>query len=400
MPEYPKHWGSSPLDDLINKSRPICYGVLKPGPNTADGIPLVRITDIQGGVLGTEGLYRITPGLDMEFKRSKLEGGELLLSIQGTIGRVAIAGPELQGANISRTIARISLDSSKILPEFVYHWMMSQAGQDALFGLISGTTRSSLNIGTLRKLPVPVPPLNEQRRIAALLNSIDSLLVASTKDINQANEAFSIMRTLLLSHGIDDAGVVRQHETHDYQDHRGLSIPADWKAGRFDDVAVLQRGFDLPVQDRAEGCVSVFGSNGPLDTHDDAKVQGPAIITGRSGTIGKVYYSEADCWPLNTTLWVKDKRGNNPRFIFHYLQNFPLAKFSESTGVPTLNRNGVHPLPAGIPSPEEQERIVSVLDAFEGTLNAKHAALGAAQHLKEGLLNGLLTPSNAIEVTA
>ena len=89
----------------------------------------------------------------------------------------------------------------------------------------------------------------------------------------------------------------------------------------FIDVVKLQRGYDLPVQDRVEGVVPVYGSNGILSYHNDSRAE-DGIITGRSGTIGKVYFCRGEFWPLNTTLYSVDKHGNNPVFLTALLQFF------------------------------------------------------------------------------
>ena len=111
----------------------------------------------------------------------------------------------------------------------------------------------------------------------------------------------------------------------------------------FINVVKMQRGFDLPVQDRQQdGEIPVYGSNGALDHHNEAKVRGGGIITGRSGTIGKVFYTEGDYWPLNTSLFSVNTHGNNVIYLAYLLQMFDLTRFVEGTGVPTLNRNMFH----------------------------------------------------------
>ena len=110
----------------------------------------------------------------------------------------------------------------------------------------------------------------------------------------------------------------------------------------FINVVKMQRGFDLPVQDRQQdGEIPVYGSNGALDYHNVAKIHG-GVITGRSGTIGKVFYTEGDFWPLNTSLFSADTHGNNVIYFGYLLQLFDLTRFVEGTGVPTLNRNMFH----------------------------------------------------------
>ncbi len=108
-------------------------------------------------------------------------------------------------------------------------------------------------------------------------------------------------------------------------------------------VVKMQRGFDLPTYSRNQnGNVPVYGANGALDKHDTAKVFGGGVITGRSGTIGNVYYTLDDYWPLNTSLFSSDLHGNNVIYLAYLLDMFDLTRFKEGTGVPTLNRNKFH----------------------------------------------------------
>jgi type I restriction enzyme S subunit len=95
-------WPTLTLGQLTATTRPICYGVLKPGPYVEGGVPLLRIVDMAGHVVAQSGYHRISSTLDSEFHRSRLRGGEVLLSIQGTVGRVATVPAALAGANISR----------------------------------------------------------------------------------------------------------------------------------------------------------------------------------------------------------------------------------------------------------------------------------------------------------
>jgi type I restriction enzyme S subunit len=107
----------------------------------------------------------------------------------------------------------------------------------------------------------------------------------------------------------------------------------------------------------------------------NSAVRGPGVATGRSGSIGNVFYIEEDFWPLNTALYVKDFHGNNPRFVFHLLKDFDLKRFATGTGVPTLNRNFVHDELVNVPPLAEQQRIVGLLDeAFEGIATARATA--------------------------
>lgn len=159
----------------------------------------------------------------------------------------------------------------------------------------------------------------------------------------------------------------------------------EWKVLPLIEVATLQRGYDLPVQERIAGTVPIFAANGPVGTHHAAMVKGPGVITGRSGTIGRVHFVEQDYWPLNTALFVKDFHGNDPRFVFYLLSSLGLDRYHEGTGVPTLNRNNVHTIPIPLPPLAEQRRIAAILDQADAVRRKRQQALALTDQLAKSI---------------
>ena len=170
-----------------------------------------------------------------------------------------------------------------------------------------------------------------------------------------------------------------------------MQVPDGWQVVRLGEVATLQRGVDLPIQDRVPGSVPVYGSNGILGTHVQTLHPGPGVITGRSGSIGVVYFSTGPYWPLNTTLYVRDFHGNSERFIYYLLSQLKLERFAASTGVPSLNRNFVHPEPVPLPPLPEQRAIAAVLDSIDDAIERTEAVITATERLRDALLHQLLT---------
>src|SRR5438552_4731366 len=107
-----------------------------------------------------------------------------------------------------------------------------------------------------------------------------------------------------------------------------------WRRVQFKDFVTLQRGFDLPEAEMQEGDVPVLGSNCIIGFHNEAKVQPPGVVTGRSGTLGKVQFVDQAYWPHNTALWVKDFKRNDPKFVYYKLQTLNLDRFSSGASVP------------------------------------------------------------------
>ena len=154
----------------------------------------------------------------------------------------------------------------------------------------------------------------------------------------------------------------------------------------FINVVKMQRGFDLPVQDRQQdGEIPVYGSNGALDYHNVAKIHG-GVITGRSGTIGKVFYTEGDFWPLNTSLFSADTHGNNVIYLGYLLQLFDLTRFVEGTGVPTLNRNMFHNKQIIDVPIDEQRVFAAFVNEIDKSKSAVKKALDETQLLFDSLM--------------
>lgn len=145
----------------------------------------MRIVDINENVLRPHGLHKISKSLDEEFSRSRLVGGEILISIQGTIGKVALVPMEAAGSNISRTIAVLAPDERCHKP-YLYWYLRGLADTDGFRTV--GSTRTSLNISALRETSIPLPPLDEQKRIAAILDQADELRRKRQRAIDRINQ--------------------------------------------------------------------------------------------------------------------------------------------------------------------------------------------------------------------
>src|SRR5205823_1286102 len=150
-----------------------------------------------------------------------------------------------------------------------------------------GSAQSQLTVKGISRFVIVVPSLPEQRAIAKVLGDVDELLgaltqlIAKKRDLKQA-----VMQQLLTGH------------------KRLPGFSGEWEVKRLGNVAPLQRGFDLPNPQLRQGPYPVVYSNGILNHHAAFQVKGPGVVTGRSGTIGKVSFVEKDYWPHNTSLWV------------------------------------------------------------------------------------------------
>lgn len=132
----------------------------------------------------------------------------------------------------------------------------------------------------------------------------------------------------------------------------------------------LQRGFDLPSTKRIAGHVPVIASSGIGGYHNENKVKGPGVVIGRSGSIGGGQYIEDDFWPLNTTLWVKDFKGHNPKFVYYLLKSIDFSGFNTGSGVPTLNRNHLGSILVPDLSLSQEKEIADTLSALDDKISS------------------------------
>lgn len=131
-----------------------------------------------------------------------------------------------------------------------------------------------------------------------------------------------------------------------------------WKECTLGDLITFQRGHDLPKNQMTDGKYPVVGSNGIIGYHNEYTTESPSITIGRSGNVGNPFIVYGRTWSHNTTLYVKDFKGNDPVFVFYFLKTLDLVNYSGGSAVPTLNRNHIHTLPIKVPeSAEIQKKI-------------------------------------------
>jgi len=192
-------WLHEPLERLVEPDSPITYGVVKPGDS--GDIPFVRGGDIADGCVLVDQLRTITADVSRQYKRTLLQGGELLISLVGQPGQVAVAPTELAGSNIARQVGLVRL-SQRVLPDFVSYFLRSPDGLAGLGARTGGSVQQVINLSDLRQVLVPVPERQEQQRLVDLLDeafeAIATAKANTEKNLQSARELFdSRLRSLV-----------------------------------------------------------------------------------------------------------------------------------------------------------------------------------------------------------
>jgi type I restriction enzyme S subunit len=143
--------------------------------------------------------------------------------------------------------------------------------------------------------------------------------------------------------------------------------------GNIGDLLTLQRGFDITKKEQTDGAYPVVSSGGVSSYHNEFMVKGPGVVIGRKGTLGTAFYLQSDYWPHDTSLWVKDFKGNDPKYVYYFLKALPLERLDSGSANPTLNRNVVHQVNTLKPPLKDQAYIAQTLTLLDNKIELNNS---------------------------
>ncbi len=194
----PAGWGSASLGSLLDSDRKLCYGVVQPGPEVESGIEMVRVCDIDGGKIAWDNVRKIASDVDNEYRRSRIARGDILLSIVGSIGRAAIVRKD-SSANIARAVARLSVDRSRLTPEWLFLWLTCPSVQWWLASSSKEVARKTLNLKELSELPVLLPTIAEQTEIVRRVDQLFAIADQLEAKVSTAKQRMDSLTHSLLA---------------------------------------------------------------------------------------------------------------------------------------------------------------------------------------------------------
>jgi type I restriction enzyme S subunit len=204
LPALPDTWTWATLDQIGQEGRSVIYGIIKPGPDTPGGVPYVRVTEMKDGYVDLPSLRRAAREREAKFSRARLHAGDILISKDGTIGRVAVVPPELEGGNITQHVIRAPIHRlmnrdfvvCAIRSEFCQRWLTRETRGVALRGV---------NVEDFRRLPIPVPPRAEQDTIVAEVDRRLSIVCEVEAEVGANLKRASALRTAVLDRAFSGA---------------------------------------------------------------------------------------------------------------------------------------------------------------------------------------------------
>ena len=284
-------------------------------------------------------------------KQSVVRENDILISkIDARNGAFGLVNSLFDGAIVSNEFPSFTVDTLAAVPRFIEIVITSEAFYEQIEALVAGASgRRRLESREFLNLEIPLPTLDQQTAFIAQVDKQKGLIEGVEKVLANWHPSYSKNECV---------------------------------QKRLGEVIELQRGYDLPISQFVHGGHhAVIGSNGVIGSHSEYKYAGPGVVTGRSGTIGKVHYIEEEYWPHNTSLFVKDFKGNNPKFIYYLLQTLDLKSLAENnTAVPSLDRKNAYQVVIDIPTDlETQHQIVAELDAQMKVLDSLRTMKAAAE---------------------
>ena len=320
--------------------------------------------------------------LDVEikkFEKRRLQFGDIILEKSGggpkqPVGRVVLFDKDDGLFSFSNFTSAIRVKNPN---ELDFRFLHKQLFWTYLSGVTEGMQSHSTGIRNLdgkayKAIQIAIPPLPEQHRIVAILDeAFDGIATAKAN----AEKNLQNARALFESH------------LQSVFTERGEG----WVETTVGDQLTLQRGFDITKNQQRDGVIPVVSSGGIKSFHDTSMAKAPGVVIGRKGTLGKCFFLDKDYWPHDTTLWVKDFKGNEPRFVYYLFLGLDVKHLDSGSANPALNRNQVHPIRISWPPLAKQHELIRRLDSLaEETQRLEslyQQKLTALDELKKSLLH-------------
>lgn len=258
-----------------------------------------------------------------------------------------------------------NIDSNVVLSEYLYYYFK----QRSLRYLDSGSAQSQITISDLERVMIPIPPLSDQKAICSYLKLLDGK-IQNNKKINE--------------------NLQQQAQAIFNNKYAPSLCSPNWVVGTIGDVVTLQRGYDLPKDKMVSGSYPVAGSTDTIFYHNEYTTEAPCVVMGRSGNIGKPRLYMERCWAHNTTLFVKDFKGNNPYWSYYMLRSIDYSQFRGGSAVPTLNRNHVHSFEISIPHVSQQNEFAEIILPLLLLIENNRKEIKRLSTLREALLPKLM----------
>lgn len=303
--QLPDGWMSTSLESVLTGPRELTYGIVQPGEYVPGGIPIVRVTDIRNGRVAVESPMRVSEAVAAPFGRSRLQGGELLITLVGTVGECAVAPAALRGWNTARAVGVV-----RIRPDVGADWvalcLRSRDVQERIAARVNTTVQMTLNLKDLRDLPIVLPPAAELHRTASFLAALDEKIESNRHVLATAEELADALFLAAADGGTHLAEVARvtmgSSPPGSSYNEDGVGLPFYQGVRDFGGRAPSRRIWtDSPMRlaEKNDTLISVRAPVGRLNRATENCCIGRGVAAAAGRTPSTLYYAlrqAADLW--------------------------------------------------------------------------------------------------------
>lgn len=358
----------------------IADGDHQPPPKSEKGIPFVTIANIVNNQFDfTNSMFVPNSYYEKLDGKRKAQKGDILYSVVGSFG-IPVLIKEDRPFVFQRHIA-ILRPSENIDARFLYYTMLSRDFYMKADAAAIGAAQRTVSLTALRNIEITVPSIETQRRIADILSAYDNLIENNQKQIKLLEEAaqrlYKEWFVDLRFPGYEHSKIVD-------------GVPEGWIKRNVNEIVTFHRGYDLTKENMKKGQYPVVGSTSIIGYHNEYKIEGPGIVTGRSGSLGQYQLIWDNYWPHNTSLYISDFKNHSVFYIFSLLQTLNFSALNNGGAIPTLNRNTLSNIEVLEPPVSLQVKYSLIAQNIYSQINIKYRQIKMLGQARDRLLPKLM----------
>lgn len=244
---------------------------------------------------------------------------------------------------------------------------------------------------------------NDQQKIADILSTCDEVIEKTEETIEKYKQIKAGMMQDLFTRGLDENGKLRpiyeqSPDLYKYAEELDRYIPKEWDVKRLDEVSTILSGKDYKGNPKGNCNVPIYGTGGVMGYTTIPLYYGPAVLTGRKGSINNPYYVEGDFWNVDTIFCLKMLDDNDALWFYYQIYITDMMKYNEATGVPSTTSKTLNKILFAVPKSPEQTKIAQSIIKFDKKIEIEEQYLNKYKQIKQGLMKRLLTPPADAEI--
>ena len=333
---------------------------------------LITGTDFQNGEINLKNCYYVNEERYIQDKNIQLKNDDVLVTKDGTLGKVAYVSNLDKPATLNSGIFVIrGIDTNKLLNRYLFHYLKAPYLMKYAQNKLTGGTIKHLNQNVIVDFEIPLPPLEVQKRIVEVLDNFEKICndlnIGLPSEIEARQKQYEFYRNFLLTFKEDSVNSLRQDKTR--QDiYRLLTYVFGYINLEMGEILKIKNGSDYKKFNL--GDIPVYGSGGIINYIDTYIYDKESVLIPRKGSIGNLFYVEKPFWTVDTIFYtIINKEIVIPKYLYYYLSKLNLEKLNTAGGVPSLTQAVLNKIIIPLPPLEEQQRIVEILDRFDKLCN-------------------------------